>query len=227
MTNLVRGQTQDFIFQNVYAGWRDQSPVFENIAAYLPSAEYTLTGAGFRTQGAQVTPSFLDVLGVAPQLGRNFLPQEGRPGGGKSVLLTVAGGGAQSLADREKPVWTMEILKVLPGQFGPTLGYLDDNWMRIREEAKRQGAVLSYHRIAEQSTSESDPNIVLLTEYKNQDACDARGKLFATILKQFPRNFPGELLFYQHKDLYETVSTQVFEDYQDTHIAEFRLVTKN
>ena len=128
---------------------------------------------------------------------------------------------------REKPVWTMEILKVLPGGFGPTLDYLDDNWMRIREEAKRQGAVLSYHRIAEQSTSESDPNIVLLTEYKNQDACDARGKLFATILKQFPRNFPGELLFYQHKDLYETVSTQVFEDYQDTHIAEFRLVTKN
>jgi hypothetical protein len=70
-TNLVRGQTQDFIFQNVYAGWRDQSHVFANIAAYLPSAEYTLTGAGFRTQGAQVTPSFLDVLGVAPQLGRN------------------------------------------------------------------------------------------------------------------------------------------------------------
>jgi putative ABC transport system permease protein len=87
-TNLVRGQTQDFIFQNVYAGWRDQSHVFENIAAYLPSAEYTLTGAGFRTQGAQVTPSFLDVLGVTPQLGRNFLPQEGRPGGGKSVLLS-------------------------------------------------------------------------------------------------------------------------------------------
>jgi hypothetical protein len=142
-------------------------------------------------------------------------------------LFTVAGGGAQSLADREKPVWTMEILKVLPGEFGPTLGYLDDNWMRIREEAKRQGAVLSYHRIAEQSTSESDPNIVLLTEYKNQDAYDSRGKLFASIFKQFPRNFPGELLFYQHKDLYETVSTQVFEDYQDTHIAEFRLVTEN
>ena len=149
-------------------------------------------------------------------------------------LFTVAGGGAQSLADREKPVWTMEILKVLPGQFGPTLGYLDDNWMRIREEAKRQGAVLSYHRIAEQSTSESDPNIVLLTEnivllteYKNQETYDARGKLFASIFKQFSGNSSGVRLHYQHKDLYETVSTQVFQDYQDTHIAEFRLVTKN
>jgi len=89
-TNFVSSQTQDFIFQNVYAGWRDQSHVFENIAAYLPSAEYTLTGAGFRTQGAQVTPSFPDVLGITPELGRNFRPQEGRPGGGKSVLLSDA-----------------------------------------------------------------------------------------------------------------------------------------
>ncbi len=49
-------------------------------------------------------------------------------------LLIVARGGAQQFpADSEKPVWTMEILKVMPGKFGPTLGYLDDNWMRIRE----------------------------------------------------------------------------------------------
>jgi hypothetical protein len=142
-------------------------------------------------------------------------------------LFAVAGGGAQSLADSEKPVWTMETIKVMPGQFGRTLGYLDDNWMRIREEAKRQGAVLSYHRIAEQSTSESDPNIVLLTEYKNQAAFDARGKLFASIFKQLPGNSSGVFLLYQHKDLYETVSTQVFQDYQDTHIAQFRLVTNN
>jgi hypothetical protein len=111
---------------------------------------------------------------------------------------------------------------------------MDDNWMRIREEAKRQGAVLSYHRIAEQSTSDSDPNIVLrtenivlLTEYKNHAAYDARGKLFASIFKQLPGKSSGVLLHYQHKDLYETVSTQVFQDYQDTHIAQFRLVTKN
>ena len=142
-------------------------------------------------------------------------------------LFTVADGDAQSLADSEKPVWTMEILKVLPGQFGPTLGYLDENWMRICEEAKRQGAVLSYHRIAEQSSSDNDPNLVLLTEYKNQAAYDARGKLFASIFKQFSGNSSGVLLHYQHKDLYEIVSTQVFQDYQDTHIAQFRPVTKN
>src|SRR2546421_6259706 len=142
-------------------------------------------------------------------------------------FLIVAGGGAQSPSDSENPVWTMEILKVMPGRFGPTLGYLDDNWMRIREEAKRQGTVLSYHRIAEQSTSESDPNIVLLTEYKNQAAYDARGKLYSSIFKQLPGNSPGILMLYQHKDLYETVSTRVYQDYPDPHSAEFRLITKN
>jgi hypothetical protein len=139
----------------------------------------------------------------------------------------VAGGSAQSPAESEKPVWTMEFIKVLPGKFGPTLGYLDDNWMRIREEAKRQGAVLSYHRIGEKSTSEGDPNMVLLTEYKNQSAYDARGKLFAAIFKQLPRNSSGVLLLYQRKDLYETVSTQVLQDYQDMHIAQIRLLAKD
>ena len=142
-------------------------------------------------------------------------------------LFIVSGGGAQSPSESEKPVWTMEILKVMPGKFGPTLGYLDDNWMRIREEARRQGAVLSYHRIAEQSTSETDPNIVLLTEYKNQAAYDARGKLFSSIFKQLPGNSPGVLLLYQHKDLYETVSTRVYQDYQGAHSAQFRLLSKN
>jgi hypothetical protein len=138
----------------------------------------------------------------------------------------MVGGRAQSPADKEKPVWTMEILKVMPGKFGPTLGYLDDNWMRIREEAKRQGAVLSYHRIAEQSISESDRNIVLLTEYKNQAAYDAREKLFTSILKKLPGNSPGVVRLYQHEDLYETVSTRVFQDYPDAHSAQFRLLAK-
>jgi hypothetical protein len=143
------------------------------------------------------------------------------------ALFAVAGGSAQNPAESEKPVWTMEFIKVLPGKLGPTLGYLDDNWMRIREEAKRQGAVLSYHRIGEKSTSEGDPNIVLLTEYKNQSAYDARGKLFASIFKQLASNSSGGLLPYQRKDLYETVSSQVFQDHQDTHTAQFRLLAKD
>ena len=140
-------------------------------------------------------------------------------------LFIVAGGGAQSTSDSAKPIWTMEFLKVMPGQFGPALGYLDDNWMRIREEAKRQGAVLSYHRIAEQSISESDRNIVLLTEYKNQAEYNARERLFASIVKQLPVDNPGVLRL--HEDLYETVATRVFQDYPDAHSSQLRLLAKD
>jgi hypothetical protein len=111
--------------------------------------------------------------------------------------------------------------------FGFTLGYLDDNWMRVHEEAKRQGqgSVLSYHRIAEQGSGESD--IVLLTEHKNQATRDAREKLFSSIRKQLPNNTLGLLRLPQQEDLYEILSTRVFQDYSNIDKAGFRLLSKN
>jgi hypothetical protein len=142
-------------------------------------------------------------------------------------LLMVAVGGAQSPSESEKPVWTMELIKVKPLMFGFTLGYLDDNWMRIHEEAKRQGSVLSYQRIAEQGTGESDRNIVLLTEYKNQATCDARERLFSSIRKQLPNNTSGLLRPPQQENLYEVLSTRVFQDYSYIDNGGFRLISKN
>ncbi len=144
-------------------------------------------------------------------------------------FLIVAGGGAQQFhrTEGEKPVWTMEFINVKPGMFGFTLGYLDDNWMREREEAKRQGAVLSYHRIAEQGSEESDRNIVLLTEFKNVPTYAAREELFASIRKQLPNNTSGVVRPPRQEDLYENVSTRVFQDYSETDIARFRLLSKN
>jgi putative ABC transport system permease protein len=89
-TNFASEQKQTLVFADEYAGWRTQNHVFENIAAYSPAAEYTLTGMGSpqRLRGAQVTATFLNVLGVTPQLGRNFLPEEDHPAGPKAVLLS-------------------------------------------------------------------------------------------------------------------------------------------
>jgi hypothetical protein len=140
-------------------------------------------------------------------------------------FFSVAGGGAQSVADNEKPVWTMESIKVKPGMLGITLGYLDDSWMRVREEAKRQGAVLSYHCIAEEGSRESDREVILLTEYKNQASYDAREKLFSSMRKESPNNtFVVRLP--QRQDLYDIMNTRVFQDYSDIDSARFRLLSK-
>jgi hypothetical protein len=142
-------------------------------------------------------------------------------------LLVVPGAAPQNPSDSEKPVWTMEILKVKSEMFGSTLGYLDDNWMRVRVEAKRQGTVLSYNRIADLDGRESHRSIVLLTEFKNLATYHASEKLFASIAAQLPNNKSAIMRPHKKADLYETMSTRVFQDYSDMDDARFRLLSKN
>jgi len=93
--------------------------------------------------------------------------------------------------------------------------------MRIREEAKRQGEILSYHRIQETvlvapGIKAGDPNtIVLLTEYKNLAAFSGREKLFASIREHLPSGTPG-VLRQQREDLYETVGTRMSWKFRTT-----------
>jgi len=146
-------------------------------------------------------------------------------------LFAVVGGDAQSPAVADRPVWTMEFIKVKPDNFGLTLGYLDDQWMGIREEAKRQGEVLSYHRIQETvlvapGVKAGDPNtIVLLTEYKNLAAFSGREKLFASIREHLPSSTPG-VLRQRREDLYEPVGTRMFMEVPDDGRTGLKLLAK-
>ena len=142
------------------------------------------------------------------------------------VSLLMVARAAQSPSDADTPMWTMEVLKVQPGMFGATLGYLDNDWMRVRAEAKRQGAVLIYYRVADQDGRKNDQNIMLLTEFKNATAYDAREKLFSSIRKQLPDNASAVMPFKQ-SELFETVRTLVFQDYSDTDRERFKLLSKN
>ncbi|MGC2769758.1 MAG: hypothetical protein WB607_29980 [Candidatus Acidiferrum sp.] len=144
-----------------------------------------------------------------------------------ACLFIVSGGDAQNLPNIDKPTWTMEFIKVKPGMFGLTLGYLDDNWMRVAEEAKRRGAVVTYHRFVEQSAPGSDRNIVLVTEFKNQTAYVLREKLFDSIRQRLPNNTSGVLRPQKQEDLYEIVNTATFVDFPDLDGAQNRLLSRN
>ena len=145
-------------------------------------------------------------------------------------FVFVIGGDAQSPDIMEKPVWTLEFIKPRPEKFGLTLGYLDDHWMRVRKEAKHQGAVLSYHCISETfvmapGTKAGDQTIVLMTEYKNPAAFFGREKLFASILERLPSSTPGVFSAAQGQDLYQTVDSRVFLEEPDAS-TQFKLLTK-
>lgn len=126
----------------------------------------------------------------------------------------------------EKPVWTLEYIEVKPGMFGPAMGYLDDNWMRVREQAKHDGNVLAYHRIAEQASEKGSWNVVLITEFKNQEARDASQKQFDAILKRLPQNTSEVIRGFKPDDLFRSVSTRTFQDFSENSNPQFRLLSK-
>src|SRR5215831_2376564 len=100
------------------------------------------------------------------------------------LLFLAVGGDAQNKDAVDKPVWTLEFIRVTGSG---AMAYLDDNWMRVRAEAKKEGAVLDYHRM-QNAVLELDGNktgdrhsFVLMTEFKNMGAFLKSEKLFASI----------------------------------------------
>ncbi|HSU89553.1 MAG TPA: ABC transporter permease, partial [Terriglobia bacterium] len=72
-----------------YAYYRENNRVFENMAAFA-GAGINLTGSGEpeRLNGARVSASFYDTLGVTPLIGRVFTADEDRPGNNLVVVLS-------------------------------------------------------------------------------------------------------------------------------------------
>jgi predicted permease len=70
-----------------FLDWREQNTVFEGMAA-LAEGSFNLTGVGEpeRLDSRRVSANFFSLLGVEPQLGRGFAPEEDKPGNRVVVL---------------------------------------------------------------------------------------------------------------------------------------------
>ncbi|HXM46153.1 MAG TPA: ABC transporter permease [Bryobacteraceae bacterium] len=77
-----------------YLDWKRQAGSFDQMAAAFAIPEYGLnvSGAGDpeRVPAALASKEFLPALGIKPIVGRNFLPDEDRPGGPPAVLISHA-----------------------------------------------------------------------------------------------------------------------------------------
>jgi putative ABC transport system permease protein len=87
-TNPGGGLTEVAVSVPNFQDWQRDQSVFEQLAA-SENATYNLTGSGDpqRVAAAKVTANLIPTLGVAPALGRSFLPEEEVVGANHVVLL--------------------------------------------------------------------------------------------------------------------------------------------
>jgi predicted permease len=89
-SDATTGATGDTPAVGNYADWKTQNQVFEDMAA-IEWRNFNLTGDGGepeRLMAFGVSANFFPLLGVSPQLGRNFLPEEDKPGATKVVVIS-------------------------------------------------------------------------------------------------------------------------------------------
>jgi len=121
-----------------FVDWRDQSTVFEGMAA-IADESFNLTGAGDpeRLEGRRVSANLFPLLGVDPQLGRTFTPAEDQPGSNRVVLMSYAlwqrrFGGDNSIIGKPLNLngETYTVVGVMPARFQfPSSD--DDLWVPI------------------------------------------------------------------------------------------------
>jgi putative ABC transport system permease protein len=91
-SNPERGWPTFSVSHPNFLDWRARNQSFEALAATGgESFNLNVGGEVEVIRGAVITADFLSVLGVAPVLGRNFLPEEDRPGGDVRVALLSHG----------------------------------------------------------------------------------------------------------------------------------------
>jgi putative ABC transport system permease protein len=87
--NLAKGYNRFSISIHNFTDWRSQNRVFEDMAAYnYRTANLTGGAEPRRIRYASVSVNLFRLLGVAPILGRSFLPDDDRQGNDDVILLS-------------------------------------------------------------------------------------------------------------------------------------------
>ncbi len=74
----------------IYLAWKQKGGLFDHLALVNWRSD-SIISSGSETQevpSAGASTGLFPVLGIRPELGRNFMPEEGRPGGGDVVILS-------------------------------------------------------------------------------------------------------------------------------------------
>jgi len=80
-------------------------------------------------------------------------------------------------------VWTVDLIRTLPGRQREYLRNIESNWSGAREMAIERGAIMSYRALAAPPDSARGWDIILLTEYRDSTAWSEREEIFTAIFE--------------------------------------------
>ncbi len=81
---------KDNVGYATYLDWKAQNKSFKDLAVYSSWQPVLQVGEAEQLNGLRVTSNYFRTLGVHPELGRDFLPEEDNPGTNKVVILSHA-----------------------------------------------------------------------------------------------------------------------------------------
>ncbi len=83
--------------------------------------------------------------------------------------------------DTAQSVWTVDLVRTLPGQQAEYLRSIEANWAQARNLALERRAVLSYRALVASPDSMQGWDVMLMTEYADSTAWAQREDIFASI----------------------------------------------
>jgi len=146
-TDLRHHITEDVISYPAYLDWKAQASSFEQMEAW---GGWSFNLAGERPEhiwGLRVTPGLFSMFGVAPAMGRGFLPEEQQAGRNHVIVLShalwkrrfsgdpgILGRQINLTADTDTESYT--VVGVMPAGFEYT-GPLDEAWVPLVPDPNR------------------------------------------------------------------------------------------
>ena len=107
-----------------------------------------------------------------------------------AAVATFAFSATAALADdhafTEGPVVNVASIRTVDGKFDEYMKWLDTTWKAQQEASKKAGYILSYQVLAVEPRGPDDPDLYLLTTYKNWAALDgatAKGDEIAKLVE--------------------------------------------
>jgi hypothetical protein len=95
------------------------------------------------------------------------------------ALLAASTLSVPSMADGQHwsdgPVVSVAYVRTVDGHFDDYMAWLATTWKKYEEASKKAGLILSYRVMVAQPTGPNDPDIMLVTEFKNWAALDGLG----------------------------------------------------